>query len=221
MTKTLPELSLETRRRLLEAAGEVFAEKGFRDATVREICRRGKSNIAAVNYHFKDKKRLYTSVLRYAHSCAKEAFPPVGNLTDSLEDRLRNFIMQFLRRMLDPGRPSWHGRLMGREMAEPTSALALVVEHEIMPQVKMLEDIVREMMPGVSPAIAGRCAMSVVGQILHYHFARPVLKRINPVYANIDSQIDALADHIMNFSLGGIQAISAKQNKKMKAGKSS
>ncbi|HEX7618762.1 MAG TPA: TetR family transcriptional regulator, partial [Verrucomicrobiae bacterium] len=30
----------ETRRQLLEAAGEVFAESGFRDATVREICRR-------------------------------------------------------------------------------------------------------------------------------------------------------------------------------------
>ena len=38
-----------TRRRLLEAAGEVFAEHGFRAATVQEICRRADANIAAVN----------------------------------------------------------------------------------------------------------------------------------------------------------------------------
>ena len=47
-----------TRQRVLEAAGEVFAERGFRAATVREICQRAKANLAAVNYHFGDKERL-------------------------------------------------------------------------------------------------------------------------------------------------------------------
>ena len=54
----------ETRRQLLEAAGEVFAEAGFRDATVREICRRAGANIAAISYHFGDKEKLYAEVLR-------------------------------------------------------------------------------------------------------------------------------------------------------------
>ena len=46
---------LETRGRLLDAAGAIFADKGFRDATTAEICRRAKANIAAVNYHFGSK----------------------------------------------------------------------------------------------------------------------------------------------------------------------
>ena len=56
-------VSLETRRRLLDAAGEVFAEKGFAKATVREICQKAEANIAAVNYHFGDKEKLYAAVL--------------------------------------------------------------------------------------------------------------------------------------------------------------
>ena len=42
------------RERLLEAAGEIFAEHGFRNTTVREICKRADINLAAVNYYFRD-----------------------------------------------------------------------------------------------------------------------------------------------------------------------
>ena len=62
----------ETRNRLLNAAGEVFAEKGFKSATVRAICDRAGANIAAVNYHFGDKEHLYSEVLRFAHAYGDE-----------------------------------------------------------------------------------------------------------------------------------------------------
>ena len=48
-----------TKAKLLEAAGEEFADKGFEKATIRGICELAGANIAAVNYHFGDKEQLY------------------------------------------------------------------------------------------------------------------------------------------------------------------
>src|SRR5271154_6140164 len=92
-----------TRRQLLEAAGEVFAEAGFRDATVREICRRAAANVAAINYHFGDKETLYLEVLRYAHGKALAKYPPMLDLPDDAppEKKLRAFVHSMLQRIFD------------------------------------------------------------------------------------------------------------------------
>jgi len=62
MTGEHPSLEV-TREKLIEAAGEVFAEVGFHNATVRDICARGGTNIAAVNYYLGEKLGLYSEVL--------------------------------------------------------------------------------------------------------------------------------------------------------------
>ena len=53
-----------TRERLVEAAAGLFAERGYRGATLREIARRAGANLAAANYHFGSKQRLYLEVAR-------------------------------------------------------------------------------------------------------------------------------------------------------------
>src|SRR5260221_1412057 len=128
--ETSPEV---TRRQLLEAAGEVFAEVGFRDATVREICRRAGANIAAVNYHFGDKEKLYTEVVRYSQQKAVEQYPPLLDVRPNAAPgkRLRAFVESLLRRIFDTGPTAWHGKLMMREMIGPTTALDSIVADKI------------------------------------------------------------------------------------------
>ncbi|HUE39042.1 MAG TPA: TetR family transcriptional regulator, partial [Candidatus Binatia bacterium] len=53
-----------TRARLIAAAGELFAERGFRATTARDIAQRAGVNLAAANYYFGSKKELYLEVLR-------------------------------------------------------------------------------------------------------------------------------------------------------------
>jgi AcrR family transcriptional regulator len=59
-----------TSKKLLAAASEVFAQKGYRDATISEICERAGANVAAVNYHFGDKETLYKEAWRHSFSAS-------------------------------------------------------------------------------------------------------------------------------------------------------
>src|ERR1044071_2795600 len=126
-------LGARTRTRLLDAAGEVFAERGYRNATVREICQRAGANIASVNYYFKGKEGLYAQVVDYAQACMHSAYPIRMDPSAPAADRLAQFIRAFLVRVLDDARPAWHTKLMSREMVEPTSALDQVVARTIRP----------------------------------------------------------------------------------------
>lgn len=206
--------SARTRERLLEAAGEVFAERGFQAATVREICRRAGANVAAVNYHFGDKESLHAAALRHAHGCAVARFPHDGGVSagDPPEARLRAFVRAFLFRILEKGRPNWHGKLMAREMAEPTRALDALVRDSVRPQFAALSGIVRELLPaGASDEAVRLSAFSVVGQCLHYHHSREVLARLGSAPAADAAAIERLAGHVTAFSLGGIASASGSR----------
>lgn len=203
-------LTPETRQRLLAAAGEVFAEHGFRAATVRDLCQRANVNIAAVNYHFGDKERLYAAVLRYTHHYAVEKYPSdLGLQADATAaQRLHAYIRSFLLRILDEGRPAWHGKLMAREMIEPTSALDTWIEEDIRPRAEQLQAIVRDLLGRHVGADHVRlCAMSVVSQCVFHHHARPVIARLFPRQTYTLKDIERLADHITRFSLAALTSV--------------
>src|SRR5579885_17811 len=131
------------RERLPEAAGEIFAEKGFKGATVREIIERAGVNIAAVNYYFRDKERLYIEAVKRADCGELEgphlAWPPTG--------KLRDFIYFQLLKFLAPGRPAWLARLIMRERTQPSGACAEWVREYIEPRSKILLGLLRELLP--------------------------------------------------------------------------
>jgi len=200
-------VSTATRQRLLEAAGQVFAEQGFRNTTIREICRRAQANLAAVNYHFGDKERLYLAVIEYAHARAGEKYQLTNIEREDLPaaERLRAFIHAFLFSLFGDDVPAWLGKLMAREMVEPTAALDALVEKTFRPNARKLESIVRELLGARATDEQVRlCQLSIVGQCLHHRNARPVIERLFPEQRYGPEDIKALADHIARFSLGAL-----------------
>lgn len=190
------------RERLLEAAGEIFAEKGFKGATVRDIIDRAGANLAAVNYYFRDKERLYIEAVKHAACCEPEqphlAWPP----DTPPAAKLRDFIRFQVHKFLDPSRPAWLARLIMRELTQPSGACAELVREYIEPRSKVLLGILRELMPPDTPQRKlFLTAFSIVGQCHFYCTHRPIIRLLIGEDENQRLDPDTLAEHIAQFTL--------------------
>jgi TetR/AcrR family transcriptional regulator, regulator of cefoperazone and chloramphenicol sensitivity len=212
--KTNSEEPKSTEQRLLEAAGEIFAEQGYRAATVRQICEKAGANVAAVNYYFGDKERLYLAVLRSVPNAHAEKYPPRVGLGPeaTAAEQLQIYVYSLLHRVFDAGRPGWHSKIIAREMAEPTHALDLLLEEIARPLHCELAGIVRQLLGASARDDDVRlCALSIMGQCVYYHHARTVLARLYPEQGYQASDVARLVDHITEFSLAAIQELARKK----------
>jgi AcrR family transcriptional regulator len=202
-----PVLQDDTRTKLLDAAGQVFAESGFQAATVREICARAGVNIALVNYHFGDKLELYTEVLR--HSVGASGNGIINQAIASTappKEAFRELIHAMLLRVCRGDRPGWHFQLMMHEFAQPTPAMASVVDETIRPVYDRFRELIGIMLD--LPAGDDKVRLSthsVIGQVVHYAHAKRVILRVWPELELNPERIEQIATHITEFSLAGLQ----------------
>jgi TetR/AcrR family transcriptional regulator, regulator of cefoperazone and chloramphenicol sensitivity len=197
-----------TRERIVEAAGQIFADRGFDGTTVRDICQLAEANVAAVNYYFGDKQRLYVEAVVRAHRWRMEraALPDWGAETPPRE-KLADFILTFLRRIRTGPENTWHTRLIMREMMNPHEACAELVQSSIRPQFEILQSILRELLPDdIADEKLHLTAFSVVGQCLFYHFADPVVRNLVTGEEYAGYEIEKLAEHILDFSSQSLEA---------------
>lgn len=204
----MSERDRETRARLLAAATRLFAARGFKKVTVREICRDARANVAAINYHFGDKLGLYREVLstaietmRATTDAAREA-----GAGGTPEEKLRAYIHVFLQRVVGNGHDSWIHQLMAQEMADPTPALDLVADQVIRPRLAYVGELVSEILgrPADDEQVQ-RSVLSVQAQC-HMAMANPISRRLVPDLHSA-ADLDRLAEHIADFSLGGLRTL--------------
>jgi AcrR family transcriptional regulator len=209
-----------TEQRILDAAGEVFAEFGYRTATVRQICEKAGANIAAVNYYFGDKEGLYLAVLRSVPDAQMEKYSPQSGLSRNAtpEQQLRSYIEALVQRVFDAGRPGWHAKLLAREMAEPTRALNTLLKEVALPLHRELTVIVRSLLGSSASAETVRlAALSILGQCVYYHHARAVLKHLYPEQGYGPEDIVRIANHITEFSLAALREVARRKPAKIHA----
>lgn len=196
-----------TRDRILQSALEIFADRGFKATTVRDICTHAGVNVASVNYHFRSKEALYKEVLVYSFKEADRKYPPATLMSDLLpaEERLRFFIRNLLLRLMDDGREGLHAKLMAREIVDPTAALDYVVETVMRPRFTMLGELLPHFVgEGWQKADLDRFILGLIGQCLIYRHALPMVDRLCPEVVSSADAIDRTAAVIFRFSLAGL-----------------
>lgn len=205
--KTNP-ASADTRQRLIESAATLFADRGFEDVTVREICKTSNANVAAVNYHFGDKAGLYRAVVMFAIQVMQETNELSQRAGDgqSPEDQIRGFVRVFVGRLVGNNPNAWIHRLMAREMQNPTEALDLVMTQVVQPRLEYLCTVAAAIMslPATDPQVR-RCVGSLQSQCLMASRSMPqaLEKSFGPAWRDLDTAIN----HIADFSIGGMKAI--------------
>jgi TetR/AcrR family transcriptional regulator, regulator of cefoperazone and chloramphenicol sensitivity len=207
---------LETRERLIGAAAELFAERGFHGTTVRDIAARAGANVAGASYHFGSKAGLYLGALRQHFGEIRQRLDPEGIAgdpkalaalpRDEVCRLLENRIRAILEILLGPP-PGLQGTLMMREMCDPSEALPTIVEEFIEPQVRDLGAVLRRLEPGLGDAAIERCVFSIMGQILYFRFSRPIQLQLMGRREFPRGFVQKTAAHITAFSLAGMERL--------------
>lgn len=202
----------QTRRRLLAAASEVFAEKGFWAATNADICKKAKVNPAAVNYHFISKENLYVEAWKYSFERSIRAHPVDGGVRpeSTPEERLHGRIMSFIQRITDP--ETHDLEIMHKETVNPTGLLAETITKAIEPIDQELKLVIQELLGGsASEQQVLFCFISIMSQCLGFMMHLRASKNA-PVFQptslpQLGLDVKKVADHITQFSLAGISRL--------------
>jgi len=193
----------------LESAGRVFAEKGFREATIATICREAKANIAAVNYYFGSKDKLYEAVWEYADTQAKDiyGFEEPG---DKPEEWIRHHIQNIVLMIFDDGPGGLIARLIRRDIdtAMENELINRMRVRFLEPRRQQLESAVGIILTRDPTSLAVRCVVSHIHAMciflnIKIKFRRHIFGAEKPA----GREIEFLIQSMQAFVKGGIEQV--------------
>jgi len=198
---------------VLESACGVFANKGYHDATIQDICEAARANIASVNYYFGDKESLYREVWRYADQLARQRYAIPDDIDGALpaEERLYYNVLRRLQCIFDDGLEGCFPRLLARELLKPSPALEEIVLEALHPRLRKLHEVVADLLgSGAEESDVRHCTMSIIAQCAHLNFSRPIHEVFHRIHQQQEPDHEhpspeQIARHITDFSLAGIR----------------
>ncbi|KIX11769.1 CerR family C-terminal domain-containing protein [Dethiosulfatarculus sandiegensis] len=202
----------ETKLRVLNAACDEFSQKGFRDATVADICKQAGANMASVNYYFGDKASLYVETWRHIYYDFKESVLSVLE-SGTAEEKLRRYIRFLIENYTARDDVKKFSRLYLMELLNPTGLIDDIWDEIVDPSREKLHGIVRGLMDTeVDEIKLVLCELSIINQCRVLSTVQETdLERFLKRPFD-DDMIQQMIDHIIEFSLAGIRAIGGKKD---------
>lgn len=194
-----------TKTKLLDAAIELFADKGFVNTTVAEICHHAEANIAAINYHFNNKEELYKKAWQYAFENSMKKDTLIVDEKLKSHEALRRHISFLITHISDPDNKSFD--MFEHEFTNPTGLLHDIVSQSLKPYQEYSFKIISDLLGETSaPQAIALCHSSIIAQSFHL---RKMLRFQKQGSVSDFPKIDlsSYIEHVYNFSLGGINNI--------------
>jgi len=200
------------RERLLDAAEQLFAERGFNSTSIRDLAAAAGCNIASVNYYFGGKEKLYVEIWRRRLLLLREirvdSIDKVLSESEGmpdLEKLLRSFAYAFIGPLVDRRGGPRLIKLMAREMLNPHLPASMFGEDVIMPTLSAMHDALEKACPELPESKVPLVVFSLIGQLVQ-------TIRLKTMFDSIDDQTlprlepGEVIDHIVAFSAAGIRA---------------
>ncbi|MFW6161312.1 MAG: CerR family C-terminal domain-containing protein [Planctomycetota bacterium] len=199
----------DTRQRVLESATQLFADNGFHETTVHEICDAAQANIAAVNYYFGSKRQLYDAAWRHAYQLTSEAtdLNPQWNQNRPPEELIKAFIKARVRDAFSEGPSRYFWDILMKEHAEPTSVHRDIILEVLKPQGQRLTGLVGTLV-GLEPEDqrVWMCVFSLVGQLAFINAHRRIARRLFGDRPPVPLDPEVLIEHYTRMFFAGLRA---------------
>jgi len=218
----------DTRQKLLDAAENLFADNGLEAVSIRDIATEAEVNVAAVNYHFQGKDKLYQEVLRQVMNRKQTRYvealnQKMANGPADLEHQLQTFYRTHFEDTLKHRSGGNFLKLLVREIHHGSPLSIAPMKEFILPMWEHLGLAIKKAIPSLSQDQLLWILGSLHGQLIHFtmrwhksqfscpHDSAPqVVQELFPSLADdVDTYIDRAVDHITRFSVAGIEAIAA------------
>jgi AcrR family transcriptional regulator len=179
--------SQRTRQALIEAAGELIAERGVGQVSTRAIAQKAGENLGTIHYHFGGKEELFKEMLRFA--CQAHAGPPLPDIIQGCEDALtdvhgqveavRKVVQHLMRRIFSPDRPPWCSRVLYQVIQYAGPLRDFLREETIDPYFKAMAGLVGRIRPDWTTREIYLWVHLVIGPIVfHADHREMVLERL-------------------------------------------
>jgi AcrR family transcriptional regulator len=215
-TKTKTKSGDDARQRLLETAEGLFAEKGFDGVGVRDITSAAGCNVAAINYHFGGKDKLYVEIMKGRMVALREI--RLGSIAEvmskegtTLEDLLRAFSWAFIDPLVDESRGGQIMKLMMREMLDPHLPAEMFCDEVIKPVMGAIVEALVKVCPGVEMNHIVLCVHSLIAQLMHTIHVSGMMANMEGDECQCPS-FEAFVDHIVKFTAIGIRGIADRDS---------
>lgn len=196
----------DSRCRLVMSALRLFAEKGYKATSTREICDAAGANISSIRYYFGNKAGLY----RAAFTEPMGEAPCQSNIEIYANLPLVEALVCLFKEFLEPLKKGAEFRLVMklhfREMIEPTGAWQQAIDAEIKPQHEALVSLLKAHLKLQHTDIdVHRLAFAIIGMAVHFYVGQDVVSAISPQVLNSPNAIDVLAERLAGYAVSMIE----------------